>query len=80
MQHAGRIMIVGSHCGLSTRLMEILANEAVEAGVTIDTTVLVRGHTYQLRPLMALDDNIITAPASRIKKGKGPRDKWGKLK
>ena len=32
------------------------------------------------RHLRALDDNIITAPASRIKKGKGPRDKWGKLK
>lgn len=67
MQHAGRIIIVGSHCGLSTRLMGILANEAAS------------DHTYQFRPLMALDDNIITAPASRIKKGKGPRDKWGKL-
>lgn len=32
------------------------------------------------RLLKALDDNILTAPASRIKNGKGPRDKWGKLK
>lgn len=32
------------------------------------------------RAFKNLADNILTAPASRIKKGKGPRDKWGKLK
>lgn len=35
---------------------------------------------YLANRFKALSDNILTAPASRIKKGKGPRDKWGKLK
>lgn len=81
MATKGQVLIVGA--GSISRYVVELLQAHTDLDPSVDTSVIMNGREYRLyhmQTLRALDAGVLIAPASRIKQGKGPRDKWGKLK